>query len=50
MPDKEPIKTRTGRVLTDADVEAPTEEAERGYDVNEFKTRRRGPATTAAST
>ena len=42
MPDKEPIKTRTGRVLTDADVEAPAEEAERGYDVNEFKTRRRG--------
>ena len=42
MPDKEPIKTRNRRVLTDADVEAPAEEAERGYDVNEFKTRRRG--------
>jgi hypothetical protein len=40
MPDKEPIKTRTGRVVTGAGIEAPAEEAERGYDVNEFKTRR----------
>jgi Ribbon-helix-helix protein, copG family len=37
MPDKEPIKTRTGRAFL------PTPTAERGYDVNEFKTRRGRP-------
>lgn len=38
-------RTATGRVLTDADVEALAEEAERGYDVAELATkptRRRG--------
>jgi len=35
-------KTRTGKVLTDADVEAMADEAERGYDPEVLKTRRRG--------
>ena len=35
-------KTRTGRVLTDADVDAMAEDAERGYDPAVLKTRRRG--------
>jgi hypothetical protein len=35
-------KTRTGRVLTDADIDAMAEDAERGYDPAVPKTRRRG--------
>lgn len=36
-------RTRTGRVLTDADLDAIAEEAEAtDYDVAELKTRRRG--------
>ena len=35
-------KTKTGKVLTDADIEAMADEAERGYDVEMLKTRRRG--------
>jgi len=35
-------KTKTGKVLTDADIEAMADEAERGYDVEVLKTRRRG--------
>lgn len=35
-------KTKTGRVLTDVDIEAMADEAERGYDVEMLKTRRRG--------
>ena len=42
MSDKKPMKTRTGRVLSDADVEALAHEAERGYDIEQLKTRRRG--------
>ena len=34
--------TKTGRVLTDADIEELADEAERGYDVDELKSRRRG--------
>lgn len=37
-----PFKTKTGKVLTDADIEALADEAERGYDVEVLKTRRRG--------
>jgi CRISPR-associated endonuclease/helicase Cas3 len=43
MPDEEkPYRTKSGRVLTDADIEGLADEAERGYDVEELKTRRRG--------
>src|SRR5713101_3391158 len=35
-------KTKTGKVLTDVDIEAMADEAERGYDVEALKTRRRG--------
>ena len=34
--------TKTGKVLTDADIEQMADEAERGYDVEELKSRRRG--------
>jgi hypothetical protein len=34
--------TKTGRELTDADIEELADEAERGYDVDELKRRRRG--------
>jgi hypothetical protein len=37
-----PFKTKTGKVLTDADIEAMADEAERGYDVEMLKSRRRG--------
>jgi hypothetical protein len=36
------LRTKTGRVLTDADIEALADEAERGYDVEDIL-RRRGP-------
>ncbi len=43
MPDKtKTYKTNTGKVLTDADIEALADEAERGYDVDALKSRRRG--------
>ena len=43
MTDKTPpFKTKTGKVLSDADIEALADEAERGYDVEALKTRRRG--------
>ncbi|MHB1712329.1 MAG: ribbon-helix-helix protein, CopG family [Acidimicrobiales bacterium] len=35
-------KTRTGKVLTDSDIETMADEAERGYDVEMLKSRRRG--------
>jgi len=35
-------ETETGKVLTDADIEAMADEAERGYDVEALKSRRRG--------
>jgi hypothetical protein len=34
--------TRTGKTLTDADIEAIAAESERDYDVEKLKTRRRG--------
>lgn len=34
--------TKTGRELTDADIEELADEAERGYDVDDLKSRRRG--------
>jgi hypothetical protein len=37
-----PYRTRTGKVLTDADIEAMADEAERGYDTETLKARRRG--------
>jgi hypothetical protein len=37
-----PYKTKTGKVLTDAEIEAMADEAEGGYDVETLKTRRRG--------
>jgi Ribbon-helix-helix protein, copG family len=35
-------RTKTGRVLTDPEVEGMADEAEQGYDVEELKSRRRG--------
>jgi Ribbon-helix-helix protein, copG family len=35
-------QTKTGKVLTDADIEAMADEAERGYDLEMLKRRRRG--------
>lgn len=43
MPEKtKPYRTKTGKVLTDADIEAMADEAERPYDVETLETRRRG--------
>lgn len=35
-------QTKTGKILTDADIEAMADEAEHGYDVKVLKSRRRG--------
>ena len=35
-------RTATGKVLTDADIEAMADETERGYDIELLKKRRRG--------
>jgi hypothetical protein len=35
-------RTKSGKVLTDGDIEAMADEAERGYDVETLKSRRRG--------
>lgn len=35
-------RTKTGKVLTDADIEAMADETERRYDVEALKPRRRG--------
>jgi hypothetical protein len=35
-------RTKSGKVLTDADIEALADEAERGYDIEVLKSRRRG--------
>lgn len=43
MPEKaKTYRTKTGKVLTDADIEALADEAERGFDVEGLKARRRG--------
>lgn len=34
--------TKSGKIITDADIEQLADEAERGYDVEELKSRRRG--------
>lgn len=34
-----PLRTKTGKILTDADIEALADEAERGYDVSHLKPR-----------
>jgi uncharacterized protein (DUF4415 family) len=36
------FKTKSGKVLTDADIEALADDAEGGYDVETLKARRRG--------
>lgn len=35
-------RTKTGKVLTESDIEALADEAGKGYDVEALKTRRRG--------
>lgn len=35
-------RTKTGKVLTDSDIDALADEAEQGYDVEQLKARRRG--------
>jgi hypothetical protein len=40
--ERKPYQTRAGKVLSDADIEAMADEAERGYDVETLKARRRG--------
>lgn len=35
-------RTKTGKLVTDTDIEEMADEAERGYDVEMLKTRRRG--------
>ena len=40
--DPKTYRTKTGKVLTDADIEGMADEAERGYDVEALKARRRG--------
>lgn len=42
MGDEKTYKTKSGKVLTDADIEAIADEAERGYDVDALRGRRRG--------
>lgn len=43
MPDEaKTYRTKTGKVLTDADIEALADEAEQGFDVEALKARRRG--------
>jgi hypothetical protein len=43
MPEKaKTYRTKTGKVLTDADIEALADEAERDFDVEGLKARRRG--------
>ena len=42
MADKKTYRTKTGKALTDVDVEALSREVEGGYDVETLKARRRG--------
>ena len=42
MADPKRHTTKTGRTLSDTDIEALADEAERGYNVEELKQRRRG--------
>lgn len=43
------LRTRTGRVLTDADIEAAADEAERGYDLSKWHFRPGRPSLDASS-
>jgi hypothetical protein len=46
---RQPVhRTKTGKVLTDAEIEAMADEAECGYDVEVLKTRRRGSRPASA--
>lgn len=38
----ETYRTKTGKVLTDADIETMGDEAQRAYDIEQLKARRRG--------
>ena len=42
LTEKKTYETSTGKLLTDADIEAMADEAEHGSDVEVLKTRRRG--------
>jgi hypothetical protein len=42
MADKKTYRAKTGKVLTDADVETLAREVERDYDTETLKARRRG--------
>jgi hypothetical protein len=42
MTDKQPYTTRSGRVLSDDDIEALADEAERSPDLEALKSRKRG--------
>lgn len=42
LTEKKTYGTNTGKLLTDADIEAMADEAELGYDVEVLRTRRRG--------
>jgi hypothetical protein len=42
MTDGKTYRTRTGKLLTDADIEAMADEAERSYDVDALRGRSRG--------
>ena len=44
-----PYRTKTGKVLTDAEVEALAAEVERDYDVAALRTRRRGRPTMGSA-
>lgn len=37
---EEPVLTKSGRILTDADIQALVDEAEQGYDVDKILSRR----------
>ncbi|MDO8392543.1 MAG: ribbon-helix-helix domain-containing protein [Actinomycetota bacterium] len=48
MDDPTTHRTASGRVLTDADIEALADEAERGYDLNALRRRRGRPLLGSA--
>jgi hypothetical protein len=49
MADKKPYRTKTGKVLTDRDIDRMAREVEREYDVETLKTRRRGRPTMGSA-
>lgn len=42
MAEKKSARTKTGRILSNAEIQALADEAERGYDVKQLKARRPG--------